>query len=244
MKKNINKIVIATALFASVAVPAVTFAQTTTGSSTSYVLLTPLPCVGVTNGGNSGTTCVTTNGTSEITSIGLQSYLIYLFKLLIALAVFLAVVMTIVGGFQYMTTEAITGKTAARATIEHAVEGLLLALASYLILYTINPNFVNISKVAVPKLNLQVTSINPNVTVDGAGKCHAAGQIATRANIVPCPPGIGIQTATSTRYNTNPDGTRVLPAPGTNICTTHGYNSRTHQTTTHTYPCDSNGNAL
>jgi hypothetical protein len=135
--------------------------NTTTAAETppSYVLLAPLPCVGTTN----GTTCTNgTNGGSLITSIAIQGYLVYLFKLMIALTVFLAVIMTIYGGFKYMTTEAVSGKGDAKKTIEDAIYGLLLALASYLILYTINPNLVNISSVAIPKLNVATTTVNLN----------------------------------------------------------------------------------
>jgi hypothetical protein len=240
-----------TLAFSTVLVPIAVFAQT--NSSASYVLLTPLPCVGVTNGGSSGTTCTSANGSSEITSIGLQGYLVYVFKLVVALAVFLAVIMTIFGGFKYMTTEAVTGKGDARATIEHAVYGLLLALASYLILYTINPDFVNISNVAVPKLNVAVTSIaqNSGVTVDGSGQCHAAGQTPTRANIVPCP-GSQLPTSsqlsqnpppalTPTNHNTNPDGSTIVPAPGTNTCTNPPSKSRGNIIPGKSYPCYSNG---
>ncbi len=164
MKKIFYTLILALT-FSPVLVPVAVFADTAVASGTpefgapksvSYVLLTPLPCVGVTSGQN-GTTCTTSNGSSEITSIGIQGYLLYLFKLLIALAVFLSVVMTIFGGFKYMTTEAVMGKSDARKTIEDALKGLLLALASYIILYTINPNFVNISKVAVPKLNVKAS---------------------------------------------------------------------------------------
>lgn len=144
------------AVFANTAVPAGQSEFDTSAAaqtSPSYVLLTPLPCVGVSN----GTTCTGgANGSSQIKQIGIQDYLLYVFRLAIALTVFLAVVMTIWGGFKYMTTEAVLGKGEARKTIENAVLGLLLALASYLILYTINPNLVNLSKVAVPKLNVAV----------------------------------------------------------------------------------------
>ena len=151
MKKILNIGILAVMLLS----PFSAYAQT--AAQSSYVLLAPLPCVGT----QSGTQCTNgTNSGSLITSIPIQSYLIYVFKLLIALAVFLSVIVAIYGGFKYMTTESINGKGDARKTIEDAVYGLLMALASYLILYTINPNFVNISKVAVPKLNVKTTNIN------------------------------------------------------------------------------------
>jgi hypothetical protein len=79
---------------------------------------------------------------------------------MIALAVLAAVVMCIVGGFEYMLTESVTTKLNAKATIENAILGLAGALGSWLILYTINPNLVNVSIVTVPKLNVSTTNIN------------------------------------------------------------------------------------
>jgi hypothetical protein len=166
--------------------PVAAFAQTTAvpagtsefGATTqvpSYVLLAPIPCLGTNGSTDPGTTCV--NG--QVTSTSIQGYLIYVFKLIIALAVLLAIIMTIWGGFKYMTVESVTGKSGARKTIQDAVTGLLLALASYLILYTINPNLVNLANVNVPKLNVKV---NPAITDTLAAvntQIQQASQVAT-----------------------------------------------------------------
>jgi hypothetical protein len=59
-----------------------------------------------------------------------------------------------------MTSEVITSKEDSKKIITNAVWGLLGALCSWLILYTINPNLVNLSLVSVPSLGL---ISNPNV---------------------------------------------------------------------------------
>src|SRR3989338_2557786 len=95
---------------------------------TEYELLAPLP------GYVQNTTGNKTNASLYITGI---------FTLIIAIAGLLAVIAIIFGGIKYMSTDAFTGKSEAKATIEHAIWGLLLAVSAWLILNTINPNLVN-----------------------------------------------------------------------------------------------------
>lgn len=85
----------------------------------------------------------TTMGTGTTTN--LTTYLVGMFKLLIGVAGALAVVMIVIGGIQYMSTDAIYGKTEGRARINQALAGLLLALIAWLILYTINPDLLKIN---------------------------------------------------------------------------------------------------
>ena len=94
-----------------------------------YTLLEP----GVFTGSASSSAANTTD---------LISYIGSMFDLLIAVAVVLAVVMIIIGGFEYMTTDAWGKKDDGKKKIKDAFWGLALALAAYLILYTINPCLV------------------------------------------------------------------------------------------------------
>ena len=63
----------------------------------------------------------------------------------IGIGAMLAIVMIIWAGIQYATTEAITGKSDAKEKWQGAVFGLILLLASYIILRTINVDLVNIN---------------------------------------------------------------------------------------------------
>ncbi|MFP4022499.1 MAG: hypothetical protein ACLFNR_02060 [Candidatus Paceibacterota bacterium] len=63
-----------------------------------------------------------------------------LLNLLIGVAALLAIIFITIGGIQYITTDSITNKESGKETINNALLGLLLALVSWLILYTINPN--------------------------------------------------------------------------------------------------------
>lgn len=66
-----------------------------------------------------------------------------LFTFGIVIAGFLAVVMIAVGGIQYMSTDAIHGKSEGRERITYALMGLLLILFSWILLNTINPEILN-----------------------------------------------------------------------------------------------------
>lgn len=66
----------------------------------------------------------------------------YLFGVfLVAIA---ALISLIIGGFMYMFSDTVTTKDRAKSYIWGALSGLILALAAYLILYTINPNLVEL----------------------------------------------------------------------------------------------------
>jgi ABC-type dipeptide/oligopeptide/nickel transport system permease subunit len=77
--------------------------------------------------------------------VRLGDYLAAAFRVGIYLAAILTVIMLIIGGIQYMTAGGDPGKVGnAKDRIKNAVFGLLLVLASYLIVYTINPDLVNL----------------------------------------------------------------------------------------------------
>jgi hypothetical protein len=95
-----------------------------------YVPLAPLPNTTRPGPGNTEVTDFTT-------------YIPAVFGLSIGLAGVLAVIMMIIGGIQYLSTDSISGKSEGRKQIGAALGGLLLALGAFLILQTINPKLVN-----------------------------------------------------------------------------------------------------
>ncbi len=112
----------------------------------NYVLLAPLPCQEGTPG------CVkndkgnfelkTFDPTSSKDNNAFGSYLNTMIKIIIGLCAVLAMVMIVMGGIQYMTSELISGKEAGRERLNNAILGLLLALGAYALLFTINPNLL------------------------------------------------------------------------------------------------------
>ena len=60
----------------------------------------------------------------------------------ISIAAFLAVLMIAIGGIQYMSTDAVSGKTEGKERIQYAVMGLLLVFFSWILLKQINPEIL------------------------------------------------------------------------------------------------------
>ena len=77
-------------------------------------------------------------------NVTLKEYLTWAFRFALALAGFLAVMMIVIGGVEWIisgASEAMRGE--AKKRIENAIWGLVMALVSYLVLYTINPSLVD-----------------------------------------------------------------------------------------------------
>lgn len=96
---------------------------------TPYQLLAPLPGVGP------------DFNPQDKTALG--KYLNVMIKLIIGLSAVFAVVMIVIGGIEYMTSELISSKEAGKEKIKDALLGLLIALGAYALLNTINPDLLN-----------------------------------------------------------------------------------------------------
>jgi|GEM_PF-1631002 len=92
------------------------------------------------------------------TNPNISTYVQDMFNLLIAIGAVAAVFMITWGGFEYMSSDAVSGKSAGKEKIQNAIYGLLMILCSFLILKTIDPRFVNIPAGLVTPLNLATTS--------------------------------------------------------------------------------------
>ncbi len=114
-----------------------------TTSKNEYAVLAPLP--GVANKVGDTTT--------------LKKYIHAIFNLAIGLSAVAAVLMIVLGGFQYMSTDAIMKKEEGKKRIKNAIYGLILVISAWLILYTINPNLL--------KLNLNIESITTATPAGG-----------------------------------------------------------------------------
>ncbi|MEK7499596.1 MAG: hypothetical protein AAB649_03245, partial [Patescibacteria group bacterium] len=73
-----------------------------------------------------------------------------MYKLAVAAASVLAVLMIVIGGFTYVSSDAMGNKEEGKHQIKAAFGGLLLILASYIILNTVNPQLVSISIISTP----------------------------------------------------------------------------------------------
>ncbi len=73
----------------------------------------------------------------------LKDFLSQAFQFGLALAAALAVIMIVWGGVEIMLSESVFKKEDGKKKIQDAIWGLLLALVSWLILYTINPKILD-----------------------------------------------------------------------------------------------------
>jgi hypothetical protein len=127
------------------------------------------------------------------TANNLPKYLEAIFKLAIGLAALFAVIMITVGGIQYMTSESIGGKEDGKERIENAVIGLLLAISSWLILYTVNPKTIEFN--FNPS---RIDRITPPGQIDSGLNSTTTPQqypISSGQNLPPRPPGPGGRSA-------------------------------------------------
>lgn len=104
-----------------------------------YAPLAPLPFPGLDGGGTPN----------------LETYLQGIFRMLLIVAVVLSVIMIVIAGFQYVASSANPqGKGEARKRLSGALIGLVLALGSWLLLDTVNPNFASNLSITIPKVSL------------------------------------------------------------------------------------------
>ncbi|GEM_PF-5688066 len=140
--KIVAKTIILIITLTLIATPFLIFAQ-----DAGYVPLAPIPGV--------------TPEAGE--KINLVSYLSGAFAILIGIAGVLAVIVIMIGGIQYITTDSFTGKEEGKEKITKAVLGLILAIAAYLILYTINPNILSLRIGIEPLPPIQPTPPQPTL---------------------------------------------------------------------------------
>jgi hypothetical protein len=161
----------------------------------SYKLLAPLPNLTIVSGSNP-----------------LGTYLPIIFNLAIGLSAVFAVLMIVIGGLQYISSDAIQKKSEGKERIKNAVISLVLVIGSWLILNTINPNLLDINLVINPAtasnstgtlgtLNLNGTIINLNTNDQLVSENWAATKFAEG--------GFTIKSSGNCTDPTNPSCTSV-----------------------------------
>ena len=149
-------------------------AQTQAAPDKTYHLLAPLPC-------DSGTPGCTEKGLETFDPTGdnkIGGYLNVMLKIFIGICAVLAVIMIVIGGMEYMTSELISNKEHGREKIRDAILGLLLALGAYTLLFTINPNLLNTDLKTLSTQEITVTLAEETETV---GSAVTGGDVFTGA---------------------------------------------------------------
>jgi len=124
-------------------------------SNDPYTVLAPLPCI---QGNN--VTCPQGN-LKPATQVNFKTYVQYIVNLAIALSAVTAVFMIVWGGFEYITSTIPGNRSDGKKRITNAIYGLVLVLASYIILRTIDPRLVQIPTTFVAPLNLGANLTRP-----------------------------------------------------------------------------------
>ncbi len=167
--------------------------QTTLDTDTTY---TPLAPISETLGGCTlpdGTIKENCIDTAEAGAFG--KYFNALIRIFIGFCAVLAMIFIVIGGMQYMTSELVSGKEEAKKRIWGAVGGLILALASYAILNTINPQLLDISLSGVAKAAIELQ--DESETLDMISSESTSG--STQATKL-CPEGFeNITTSTNVK---------------------------------------------
>lgn len=128
-KKNIPILIFSLLL---VFVFAVATFTPSTAEAQDYTLLAPLP------GTNMGEAI-------PVTPTSFGDYLQKLFDLSLGIIIALAVIMIVIGGAQYLSTDAVFGKEQGKEKLWNALQGLVIALGTVIILNTINPGLLKIN---------------------------------------------------------------------------------------------------
>jgi hypothetical protein len=112
----------------------------------------------------------------------LGRYLNIVINLIIGLIAVMAMVTIVMGGLQYITSELVSGKADGKSKILNAIFGLLIALSSYLVLNTLNPNLLNLCLDGIPKAQITIEDLQIQGRL-GKGKCEPSSNTSS-----PCHP--------------------------------------------------------
>ena len=106
-----------------------------------------------------------------------QRYLLAVYRTGIGIAGILSVLMLVVAGFQYSTTDAISGKEEAKGKITNVLWGLGLILVSYLMLNTVNKATLSLN------LDFKATSVRVGDAFGAAKEANYAALLVEQARI-------------------------------------------------------------
>lgn len=125
---------------------------------------------GQTGGGYSEAALAPLPGMSTTPDVG--GFLKSFFTIIIVIAGILALIMIVVGGVTYITSDAFSKKNDGKTYIANALTGLILALGAWIILNTINPNLASNLGIYLPTVSISIGDAdywgpNAQVTSDG-----------------------------------------------------------------------------
>ncbi|KKT40900.1 MAG: hypothetical protein UW28_C0017G0004 [Parcubacteria group bacterium GW2011_GWA2_44_13] len=153
-------------------------------------------------------------------SSNIVDYVSGLVPFVIMLAAVLAVVQIVIGGMEWAFSESILAKGEGKDRIQMALLGLLIALLSYIILNTINPDLVNLKIPQIDTLNVTGPGANP-----GANNSAGIGPGTPPGATVDCVVGSGNFTLTKAQCDAqggSSTGGSLVPPNATVDCVVNG----------------------
>ncbi len=120
--------------------------------------------------------------TINIVGGGLGEYLGNMYKFGVYIAIGLAVLMIVIGGLQYVSTDAIGDKSDGKKRIQNALAGLVLALMAYIILNTLNPNLLKSDVTLGVDVNLPSNDTGVNLPATSGGSTGLVNVPQTTGN--------------------------------------------------------------
>ena len=192
-------------------------------AATPYELLAPIPLGGA--------------GSGNTTQTNPSDYIKGMFMLATAVAGGLAVIKIIFGGITYMSTDAFTGKSEAKNTIQNAIWGLLLAIGAWLILYTINPKLVEFNlEIPIQAISTAITGTPPPGGTPGCSTCVTVSMPHKEAPLGCAAPG---PCTVDSNLNSKLTALYVL---NTNLQVSEAFPPS--DVVTHVSPCHANGTCV
>lgn len=150
----------------------------------------------------------------------LAGYLGIIYNFLISIVGVVAGVFILVGGFQYVTAGGDAARvTSAKQRISSALIGFVLALSSFVLLNTINPQLVNLKVPSVTDVTTQLAFLPwceqiKDVTVTPVGDNTTCGYLGKFQD----PTGQAAKDATVKDPNATTEGTEQAKKPATQYC--------------------------
>lgn len=161
----------------------------------------------------------------DVSRVNLVGYLNALYILCISIGALFAVVKIGVAGAKYSMSDIITDKESAKKDIYGALLGLAILLATYVVLYTIDPRLTNLNILGNARPGA-ITAPAPAPGTGGAGSTATGGAVQNTSPLAPkSDTSIKLWTSSKTCYNdackaacTGPNQKLETYASGATVC--------------------------
>lgn len=177
-------------------------------STLNPVLQIPVPTIGFSN------IVVETEGNIRTIDVPwLANYLSGAYRYAVGAAAVIAATLMMIGGFQYMTAGGDASRVAAgKEKISNALIGLFLTVGAYVILYTVNPDILNLDTLKIRTIKRQDYVIEESFAdVDPTARtvCNTVETCTTFC--ATCPTGTEPGCPQATQGMMNPDEAQTVP---------------------------------